>query len=310
MTALGRCLRKWASLLCGLCLCHGALGEDIVLVLSEKESYYEEVAEGIVDYLRRAQPGVEVRTQVLTDGVAVAADDLVITIGSAASARVMAHHPQVKQLSLLITRQAWRGMLPGATTATKAAVLMDQPAERYLRLARLLAPRGSLSAVFGPAAQDLRDSFLHAAHQLDETLRHAAIDRDSNPMHVLNPLLENSAAFIAVPDQAEFNRSIARWVLRLGFRKRVPVIGFSRSYVEAGAAAALFSAPRDVEHEAIDWLTDYFDGAKAALWAEHAPRHFTVALNHSVARSLGLELLDEEEIHRRIAAPLAWSESE
>jgi len=306
-----RCLRRWASLLCGLFLAHGALAADVLLVLSDDGGYYGEVADRIVHHLRQAQPGVDVRTQVLADGVAVAADDLVITIGTAASVRVMAHYPQVKQLSLLITRQAWHSMLSSATSATtKAAVLMDQPAERYLRLARLLAPQGTVSAVFGPAAPGLQDSFSSAARQLGVTLRHAAIDRDSNPMHVLNPLLENSAVFIAVPDRAEFNRNVARWVLRLGFRKRVPVVGFSRSYVEAGAAAALFSAPGDVAHEAIDWLADYFGGATAALWTEQAPRHFTVALNHSVARSLGLQRLDEEEIHRRISAPLAWSESE
>lgn len=279
---------------------------EVHLVLSGRDDYYQKVADDIFHHLRAGYPALALSSRFAdADPLpAESGDGLFITIGTLASERIARDYPIAQQLSLLVTRESSRRMVeaPGPERR-KAAIFIDQPAERYLRLARALAPEGkTFSTLFGPLSIGLRDEVTAAARKQGVDLKYGVISMDSNPVQTLSPLFDDSDAFIALPDQSLLNRSISRWVLQLGFRGKIPVIGFSRSYGEAGAAAALFTAPENAARQGIDWLEDYFAGADE-LWREYPPRYFTVTINRSVARGLGLPALDEEDIRERIAEP-------
>ena len=287
---------------------------SVGLVLSGDDSYYRAVAEDIARYLATAQPGVEVQSRVVDDGPlsAMTDNELVVTIGTRASATVARQYPAVPQLSVMVTRQGWRAM--AATSGElrhKAVIFIDQPVERYLLLARILVPEGkTFSTLLGPVAITQRDDLVAAAQRMEITLKHDAITMRSNPMQVLSPLFAGTDGFIVFPDQEVLNRTIAHWVLNQAFRKKIPVIGFSRSYGEAGAAAALFTAEDDIAKQSRSWLETYFDEGGDALWKEFSPDYFTVILNRTVVRGLGLPAMEEAEIQRRIAQGQYRSSSE
>jgi len=108
-------------------------------------------------------------------------------------------------------------------------------------------------------------------------------------------LMNRSNAILTLPDPVALSPRRAKWLLYQSYQKKVPIISFSRSFVKAGALAAVFSTPRQIGRQAgevaISILKD----------PEYAPRflypsYFDIALNRAVARSLGLEIADKESL--------------
>lgn len=271
----------------------------IQLLLSDASPHYQAVAEGVAEYLHEHHPAVEV-VHGLAGGSPTQSPDLLVTIGTAATASALAEDTQQPQLALFITQSTWRNLHNGQMPS-KAALLMDQPPWRYLTLARLLVPDAStVSAVLGPVSQRQRKALQASATRLKLNLKLADFDRNSNPLQVLTPLFQGTDAFIALPEQGVVNRNIAQWTLHLGFKRKVPVIGFSRAYTQAGAAASVFTAPEDVARQAGDWLEQFLAGNRDGLWQAYPPHYASVAVNPSVSRVLGLSHQGEREIRARL----------
>jgi ABC-type uncharacterized transport system substrate-binding protein len=224
-----------------------------------------------------------------------------LSIGTEATETVIGNYGQNPQLSLFITRNAWYKILGGSNVSpSRAVIFIDQPLSRSLALAQVLTGKHQFSTVLGPASTHRKAELLAAAEVAGIALRYELISTTSNPLQVLSPLFDGSDAFIAVPDQGIINRNIARWVLHLGFKQKIPIIGFSRAYTEAGAAASIYTAPGDISQQGIDWLETYLANPNAEVWQPYSPQYFSVAVNTSVANVLGLILVDEKTIHERV----------
>jgi ABC-type uncharacterized transport system substrate-binding protein len=76
------------------------------------------------------------------------------------------------------------------------------------------------------------------------------------------------------------------------YRAQVPVVGFSEGLVKAGALLGLFSTAQQMGKQGAEIVSRVLAG-DAGLPAPQYPRYFTVRINNSVARSLGISLPDE-----------------
>jgi len=101
-------------------------------------------------------------------------------------------------------------------------------------------------------------------------------------------LLSNSDVFLALPDAEAINNQTAKFVLLATYRRGIPLVGYSASFVKAGAAVALVSSPTQIGREAAQMVNETLHGKK--LPAPRAPAEFEVLVNASVARSLSLGL--------------------
>lgn len=288
-----------------LCFAPGAAtaGAAITFVLSSDADHYRVVSEGLKERLRAAQPRVETNTHLMGEALAPAPGELVVTLGSRATLEFLAAHPGVPQLGLFVTESAWNqhpAVDELAGDAPKAVIFLDQPVARYVMLAAALAPEArTLGIALGPVSGRYRDELRAAAERLDKTLVMAQIPVDGNPLQALTPLIHRSDLFLAVPDRNLFNRNIARWALQLAFKRRIPVIGFSRSYTRAGAVASVFTSPADIIRQGGAWLEDYFS-PHPPDWGAHPPETFSLHFNRSVATALGFETERLDGVHQRM----------
>lgn len=275
----------------------------VYVVVSDESPHYIDVSRAVTQYLKRHYPHSEPSTHVagvepLPD---VTGSSMVVSIGTLATELAVESYPDIPQLGLFITDIAWKEIEsrhPGLPN--KAAITIDQPMERHLLLARALVPEARVfSTLLGPASSQRRKELLAAAAAYNMELVYDTVSLDSNPLRALYPLFEQGDVFIAIPDQGLLNRSIAQWALHLGFKKKIPVIGFSASYSDAGAAVSIYSAPEDIARQGAEWLTGYFSGQTADIWRQYPPAYFTLTVNRSVARSLELPL-DDDEIRERM----------
>lgn len=299
-----RLRRLWRLALLVLCLwCPSALA-DIYLLLTSDADYYQETAHHLRTRLSAAYPELNIHQSHITDQQPlIPSDSLIVPVGSSAITLALRQYPQNPMLALFVTTQAWRDIRDdvGKLPDNKAVIFIDQPFARYVELAGLLLPEArTYSTVLGPATRHHRDEISALVESTGRNILLDEISLETNPTTTLNPLIRNSDLFIAIPDQGVFNRNVAKWALYLSYQQKVPIIGFSSSYTRAGALASLFSAPADVGSDGSDWIQHYLQHPDSHRNGEQWPGHFSVEINPSVARILGVDISAVEDVTRQL----------
>lgn len=284
---------------------------DVVLLLSSDSAPYQEVVTGIragftlnskqYDLTITTLDGLQKGEQTLPEKYAV-----LVTVGSRATRYALMEKISKSIFATFVTRSSLLSELSseeGFPSQLKGALVLDQPAQRVVALAQLINPQArSLGTAVNGSSPNRRDEFSRATEKAGLQLNVATLFEDSNPISDLKIIFSNSHVFIVVPDKARFNSKIAKWILFLSYRHRVPVIGYSQKYSDAGALVSLFSTPEQIGrdtaklvHEGLSDRRQLFSNPRLL-----SPREFTLAVNNKVANSLGLEIDSAEQLKQQL----------
>lgn len=226
---------------------------------------------------------------------------LIVAVGSPAVRLARTAPADVPVLEILIPRLLFEELHgTAARDQRRSALFIDQPFARQLNLCKAIIPDlRRIAVLYGPTSQT-------AAGALEVAARHAGIaivdhrlSAGSNPNAALDEVLDSSELLLALPDTEVFNRYTVAGLLLTAYHHDVPVIGFSRTYVNAGALAAVYSTPAQIGHDAAEMTL----AARSAGWRLPAPRYpasFTVSVNRQVAQSLGLKLPEDEQLQQTL----------
>jgi putative ABC transport system substrate-binding protein len=294
---------RFASLCLIIFSCNYSFADSkvtVLLIASKSSADYVEVISGVKDQLETKSPqGYEFITRFHTPELKLKSDlaaaDFVVTVGTTAADSVFRIKPKVPIISVLITENAflvlaekYYGSAEAAFSAQVSTICLDQPVTRSIQLAKLLVPEVSeVGVMLGPASvhrqADLNkyivDSGLHS--------QFVAISAKDNPIHKIEPILSRSDVFIPISDSRLINIATAKWILHLSYRHKVPVIAFSKSYLKAGALAAIYSSPADVAQDAAAWIVKPKGGTAGGLYK---PEYYSLNFNESVAANLKIKL--------------------
>jgi putative ABC transport system substrate-binding protein len=245
-----------------------------------------------------------------TDDPGFKAYELVVTVGlsaaKAVAARTTALSPAPPTLCLLIPRQGYESL----TTTTRvdargrqlSAVFIDQPISRQLDLVRIALPnRKRAAVVLGPTSNALKNELRDRARERELALEVVEIAESSGVYSALQQLLPASDLLLAVADPIVFNPSTVYGLLLTTYRAQLPVVGFSEGLVKAGALFGLFSTARQVGKQGGEIASRLLSG-EATLPAPQYPKYFTVRVNGSVARSLGISIEEEATLAAQLGA--------
>ena len=228
--------------------------------------------------------------------------DLLLAIGAPAVEAVVAQGT-LPVIATLVSRHQIESTLRRHPGARVSAIVLDQPELRHLGLAAALLPDVHRAGiVFGPETVSLESRFAAAADRMRLGLDVEFIAHAGELVPALDRLLRSSDVLLALPDSLTSSPSAARALLLSSYRARRPVLAYSRAYVDAGALAAVYSAPGDIVRDLVDWLSELADDhdALSAPPEIRSPRHYSLAVNRQVARALGLTLPSDEQILRQI----------
>lgn len=106
--------------------------------------------------------------------------------------------------------------------------------------------------------------------------------------------LDQYRAVMAVPDSSIWNKESFRVVVRALYRQNKVLIGFSRSLVDAGALASFYYEDESYQQEFIAILNTFNKTGK--LPASAYPEKYQVAINHQIAKSLNIQIPDNQTI--------------
>jgi putative ABC transport system substrate-binding protein len=228
----------------------------------------------------------------------LAASSLVVAVGSEAARTVSSLKPEVPVLYTLIPESVYRTLGPATgACAMRSAIFIDQPLARQAALAQALFPAAvNYGVLLGPTSSQRQAEIDELKNTTDRQLVVSAAGHEANIARATNGLLNRIDLLLAVNDPLVLNRENAKWLLYSAYQHRLPVIGFSQAYVNAGAAGAVFSEPEQMARQAAEIVQRQAAMPTGCLPAAGFPVYFSVAINQSVCSSLGGASCDENTL--------------
>ena len=287
---------------------------QVLVVLSDESSGYQAVVAELKTGLRGLRDG-ELPFDTVTaarfadvDAARFSHYELVVSVGLAAAQAVTARGGAAAlppTLCLLIPRQGFEKLaLPRDNGAERrvTALFIDQPLSRQLDLLRLALPESHrVGVILGPSSTSLADELRADAKARSLDIAPATVSERAALYPALQALLPQSDLLLLLPDPVAINADTVYGLLLASYRARVPVAGFSEGLLKAGSLVALFSTPQQQGAEGAE-IARRLLAHDSGLPAPQYPRDFTVRVNASVARSLGLRMPTEQELQTALGA--------
>jgi putative ABC transport system substrate-binding protein len=302
-------LHQWLTLLIGFVLsCVFAVPEsraDHLIVLSRQLPSYQEVADTLASKLTTPSK-ILTLSELKRQNYDYSNYQQVIALGASAGDALFQTVPEGKHLIIsFIPRQTYNALLlkhknhPRVANGAVTAIYLDQPYSRQLALAKLIAPQAkSVATALGPHSANDLNLLRSAAQGHNLELKYETLQETDNPIHKLQPLIKSADIFLSLPDKSVFNRTTAKWILYISFKQRIPLIGFSKKYVEAGALAAVYSSPSDLGRQTAELANQYTN--TAPLPKPTYPQYFHVSTNPTAAHSLHLNIPSEDTLTKQL----------
>jgi len=302
-----RFLHAWFALAASLCAPQA--GAQVLLVLSDESAGYQAVAEEVRSGLKQSRDGkLRVDAAVASrmadaDTASLDSYELVVTIGLAAAQQTLSREKDLptppRTLCLLIPRQSFERLLPSAGRARDSrvsAVFIDQPLSRQMDLLRVALPeKKRVGVILGPSSLDLESELARQAREHTLALTVARITERAGLYAALQNVLPASDLLLMLPDPLVSNADTVYGLLLTTYREQLPVIGFSEGLLNAGALLSLYSTAHQQGRQGAEIAREMLARA-GSLPEPQYPKYFTVRVNVSVARSLGLHLPAEEAL--------------
>ena len=226
--------------------------------------------------------------------------DLTIAIGTKALEAALAQSGR-PVLSLLVPQLTYEHLASGQRQIS--ALYLDQPLSRQLKLLGMALPGlKKVGAPLGPSSQDLQAALQSAAKDSGIQVESAVIGQGSDLYAALTDLAEGSQAFVLLLDPLVAQRSTLQSLFLHTYRLKKPVLAYSAPLAQSGALLALYATPAQLSEEAADWIRESWIGGGFRLGAPRYPRRFTIAINHTVARSLDIALSSKDALTHQLEA--------
>jgi ABC-type uncharacterized transport system substrate-binding protein len=276
----------------------GYAAEDlrVLLVLSDNNAPYQT----FVNTFRQNLP-VHIHTTILP----VAEDfdaqqaDLIVTVGVKAADRVAARST-LPMLAAMIPSNTYVDLLAKRRSARlTSAIYLDQPWARQAALLHAAMPeRHRIGVLYSPGTRLDMSALRAALVEQGDTLLAKPLHNAGSLFSDMEEVLVASEVLLAVPDSAIYNSNNIRNILLSSYRRGIPLIGLSQAYVKAGALCAIFSTPEHLAEQARSVTVTF--AQTRTLSAAQFPKHYTIAVNQEVARTLGLTIPSAEALRIQI----------
>ncbi len=256
---------------------------EVAVVIAHPAAPYQKTARALVQALERHR--IPARIQTADHLPPPRCPKVWVAVGSRAVAAIRKVDPDTPLVAVLVIDAS---IIEKARPAT-GVTLMPPPEYQWHWFRRLLPRVKALGVLYTPDHHDRLQILAELGRQDGITIVPIAVETPERLAEALNELPDSIEALWLLGNGRLFSATTARSILMAAFRKRIPLIGLSRQWVEAGALYAF-----DWNYEAL--------GRQAAeqvvrLWRHPQdlpppayPNQVHLAVNRQVFRHLGLTL--------------------
>jgi len=274
------------ALFCGLpCI---AYSYDLQIVAIDNT----DTTKHIIEDLRKRIPSA----QLLTDPSKYPKNknSIYLTIGPAALRAMLAQgFVDGVIISSFTSSQVVHSILEAAPESHKTAITAiyaePSPVIQMRLISMLYKKTPNVAVILSSKTAYLESIYQNAATQTHTELTIEKLVDGDNLNHVLNRL-SDVLVILAIPDSNVFNQDSFRNILITSYRRNQSVIGFSTSFVKAGALASSYSSIEDIDAQVDELITTFTSTGK--LPDPQFPKYFSTLINEDVARSLNIVVSD------------------
>lgn len=229
----------------------------------------------------------------------------VITIGYTAASQLFETNKNTPVLSLLIPLQAFQQLENNLDKQYRylfSSIYIDQPISRQIELIRHLSDRFlKIGIIFGKNSYSRKESITKKIKNAGFKPKAITVLDRTELISETRYLSEESDILLAVPDSSIYNKRSIKGILLTTYRKKTPVLGFSKAYVRAGALAAVYSSAEDICRQAMQTLVNQKESGYITTSRSY-PQYFDIRINKKVAHSLNITITDKNIILKKMLA--------
>lgn len=271
----------------------------IAVVRGSSVGPFNEATSAIVDELRRQLRQPEILTFDLTGDEAAAsavmddvdrfAPQLIIAVGSLATAAVLHHAGETPVIFSMVLYPRQSGFL-SATSGRVTGASLDIPLEAQFSYLRRLFPEARRVGVLfspdetGSVVAEART--VAGAHSLE--LVTATVTDPAQALGELTQLMERVDVIWSVADSHVWTPQTTSALILASLRRHIPLFGLSGAHVRAGAVAALSCDYADIGRQTADLALRVLAGESPGKVEMSTPRRLSLDLNLRSAERLSL----------------------
>jgi len=302
-------LLVWGFLGCAIAA--HATPDSVALVLSDDSAPYQEFAQrfrAVVDASGSRGPRLTVLSAAKlphNGGGALTDVDLFVPVGVRATEATLQARVGAPIFAALLPRATYNHLKkdPAAKDRTFSAIYLDQPlSRRFALISEALPGRRKVGVLLGPDSFAELRTLQAAARDSGMTLFAEQVREPDELLPALKRVLTDSEVLLAVPDPLVFSKSTAQSILLTSYRAQNPLVGYSQSYVSAGALLGVYSTPAQIGQQAAELVLMLARSGAVTLPPPQYPKYFSVGVNTQVARSMGLAIEPESVLLERLMA--------
>lgn len=291
-------LRWFAILFCLVTLLQTGIAvatQSVVLILIPENGAHQKFSIAFREKLTQLNPEVNYFERSIDEYVP-SSEYLVVTLGNRAF-REITHHPGT-MFHALISHELYKEYYPN-DKYDKYYLVFNQPIERTLRLHEIALPQSNdIGVLLGNSYPGLVKKLHKEAGKFGKQM---LVERvGDNFTESLSNLLSRVDSLLLLPDSTVINRKTINSLVLDSYHKQIPLLGYSRSLVKAGAMLALFSTPEQLGEDSAQLVARIISGKSVAI--HNYPKQFNVSVNYKLSRAYGISIPSENELHDKIVA--------
>lgn len=268
---------------------------NVSLVLSDSTAPFQQFSGALTKALAASQSQVRVIQSNVTSTDAKI--DLVVAVGMKATELAIANS-KAPVLAVMLPKAGYETLLekypPQKSLKAISAIYLDQPWDRQLYFIQAALPGHSIvGMLYSP-----NTSIVLPRLPQGMSLNAKSVRSNETLFSALENILESSDVLLVIPDNVIYSSSNVRNILLASYRQKVPMVGISQAYVNAGALCAIFSTPEQLAWQTATTIISFI--ANKRLPEPQYPVSFSIGINQQVSTSLGIELAPPEVIRQRM----------
>lgn len=268
---------------------------QVHLILSSQNGIFSTVHEKISQRVAQLNAQLHIGAHLLDQPwqQGIAPSDLLVAVGAKAAKALIHQKLPNPILFVFVESPLLADILPHENAPSWAAVVVDQPLERLVSVAQLLRESESYRKKMLLVVSDDNDVMLEQVERLTQSQRQnlevILIEAGEVAAKVIEPALFNAAAVIAVKDKQVWSGNNARWMLRQAYAFQVPVIGYSKAFLKAGALISAYSTLDQLVDRSAKMITQWESAGGFTDPGIHYA-DYQVEVNKSIARALRVDV--------------------
>ncbi len=214
-------------------------------------------------------------------------DSLVINIGKKSPNPNYLTQSNTPTLYTFTTRKNASTINSYAKDNPWAAIVIDQPLQRLVNIAEKTM-RNDYKKIIIVIASEKNDYAIQEINNLEEksktNIKILRIKEGDTAAKTIKKDLSNAAAIIAIHDQNVWSGNNARWILHQAYSHKIPVIGYSKAFLKAGAMISIYSSAEQIieetERRVIEWIE------KGHFEKQINSPKYQIEVNRNIAKAL------------------------